>query len=246
MLKAFKLFLTCALFLLCLWAFHAFAEEEREEDKNSALKNPVIIELFSSQVCMFCPEADALFAELIGQENVIGLACHVDYFDAPEGSLAQPFCTQRQTDYVQAIGTGPHYTPQMVVNGKYDVIGYKKDKVLQTLEKASYHPLQNIQVTQDGGTSYRLTLPETDLNSRKADIFAIAYNKPQSITLSAGPNRGKNMTYYNIASDVQKIEDWGGQELEMGFVLDLEESQEGFLIVIQDQDTKEILGFTRL
>ena len=44
-------------------------------------KAPVVVELFSSQACVFCPRADRLFADLLKQDNVIGLACHVDYFD---------------------------------------------------------------------------------------------------------------------------------------------------------------------
>ena len=60
---------------------------EQEQLQDLAPKGPTVIELFSSQACMFCPKADALLDVLALKDNVIALACHVDYFDLREGSF---------------------------------------------------------------------------------------------------------------------------------------------------------------
>ena len=40
-----------------------------------------VLELFTSQGCSSCPEADARLHELAATPDVIGLAYHVDYWD---------------------------------------------------------------------------------------------------------------------------------------------------------------------
>ena len=49
-------------------------------DMQKVIDKPVVVELFSTQGCMFCPVADRLFTDLRNRvPNVIGLSCHVDY-----------------------------------------------------------------------------------------------------------------------------------------------------------------------
>ncbi|WP_370736435.1 DUF1223 domain-containing protein, partial [Cognatishimia activa] len=44
--------------------------------------HPVVVELYTSQGCSSCPPADAYFGkELVGRDDVIALALHVDYWD---------------------------------------------------------------------------------------------------------------------------------------------------------------------
>src|SRR5690606_6242302 len=118
---------------------------------------PVIIELFSSQACAFCPRADRLLADLAQQVHVIALACHVDYFDVRSGALSQPFCSERQNWYMRALRGGPNYTPQMVVQGRYDAIGYDMPAVTHALRRAANHipPAVNIAATSEAGR-YRI------------------------------------------------------------------------------------------
>ncbi|MCS6762525.1 MAG: DUF1223 domain-containing protein [Candidatus Devosia symbiotica] len=40
-----------------------------------------MIELFTSQGCSSCPQADALLTSLAEQQDVVALAYHVDYWD---------------------------------------------------------------------------------------------------------------------------------------------------------------------
>jgi hypothetical protein len=121
---------------------------------------PIVVELFSSQACVFCPKADRLFADILEQENVIGLACHVDYFDVEVGALSKPFCSERQSWYMEKLFAGPNYTPQIVINGALDVIGYKFDEVINVLKKAKHSEVARMDVIEsDALGTYKVVLP---------------------------------------------------------------------------------------
>ena len=52
----------------------AWAGETRQSPK-------AVLELFTSQGCSSCPQADALLEQLSQRPDIIGLAYHVDYWD---------------------------------------------------------------------------------------------------------------------------------------------------------------------
>ena len=66
--------------------------------------SPVVVELFSSQNCPACPEADAYMNDLVKSDAVIALSCHVDYFGQTSAGLGKKFCTERQGRYMKQIG----------------------------------------------------------------------------------------------------------------------------------------------
>jgi hypothetical protein len=85
----------------------------------SAAPSPVVVELFTSQGCASCPNADRLMTQLADRPDVLPLALHVDYWDylGWKDTLADPQYTRRQKAYARARGTRMIYTPQMVVSG---------------------------------------------------------------------------------------------------------------------------------
>lgn len=97
-------------------------------------KGPLVIELFTSVHCPFCPEADKLLRGLTDHADVMGLTCHVDYYDVRENPLSREFCTQRQNDYISKIDNSSLYTPQMIVNGSYGMNGQKSGQLLTLVQ----------------------------------------------------------------------------------------------------------------
>jgi hypothetical protein len=79
-----------------------------------------VVELYTSQGCDSCPPADRWLASLKGQENVIALAFHVDYWDRLgwKDPFGHPKHTARQAMVAAASGAGFSYTPQVLVNGR--------------------------------------------------------------------------------------------------------------------------------
>lgn len=205
---------------------------------------PVFIELFSSQACVFCPQADRLFADLLTQENIIGLSCHVDYFKVKQGSLSQPFCTERQNWYMKALQAGPNYTPQMVINGRYDVVGYKMDDVIDTLKTAQQDNLIILAITINNAVgTYSITLPEIKTaQEQPAKIWLALYDDIHDITIADGRNQGKTMPYQNIVSIFTELSPWDGKETIRNFSLPDAKDKKGFVILVQNEQSGALLA----
>lgn len=86
-----------------------------------------VVELFTSQGCNQCPPADAFLLELVARqerENFIVLGFHVDYWDylGWADTFATPATTARQRNYIRPLRMQSVYTPQMVVNGRFEAV----------------------------------------------------------------------------------------------------------------------------
>jgi hypothetical protein len=205
-------------------------------------KSPVVVELFSSQACAFCPQADTIMEDMADMENVIALTCHVDYFDVKEGSLAQPFCTDRQTEYVKLFDSGTHYTPQMVVNGHMDVIGYQTEKISAAMIKARAEHVQPIDITKVADGAYQFSLPERDLKGAEVRLWMAVMDAPHNLTVADGANKGKDMTYTNIVSAFEDMGAWDGQPLARAISPIFPENAQSFTIFAQDMRSGEVIA----
>src|SRR5258707_10194269 len=90
-----------------------------------------VVELFTSQGCSSCPEADKVLGELARDPNVIALSLPIDYWDylGWKDTLADSRFTARQKAYSRARGDRDVYTPQVIVNGSAHVIGSDRRKI---------------------------------------------------------------------------------------------------------------------
>lgn len=93
-------------------------------------KKSVIVELFTSQGCSSCPAADANLEQIKkwAENNnlpVYPLSFHVDYWNylGWNDRFSSALATERQYKYASIFKTGKVYTPQMVINGKQELIG---------------------------------------------------------------------------------------------------------------------------
>jgi hypothetical protein len=91
----------------------------------AAGSRPIVVELFTSEGCSSCPPADALLTELAGRPDVLALSFHVDYWDRLgwKDPFSSPAATQRQQRYAELLGLATIYTPQIVVDGKWQAVG---------------------------------------------------------------------------------------------------------------------------
>src|SRR5262249_14541133 len=84
-----------------------------------------VIELFTSQGCSSCPAADRLLGEMAADPTLVTISLPIDIWDylGWKDTLANPRHTARQRAYSKVRGDREVYTPQVVVNGSYHVLG---------------------------------------------------------------------------------------------------------------------------
>src|SRR5438034_8436426 len=103
-----------------------------------ATERPTVVELFTSEGCSSCPPADALLAELARRSDVLALSFHVDYWDrlgwkVPYSSRE---ATERQNCYATLLDLATVYTPQIVVDGRWQEVGSDRTDVERALDLA--------------------------------------------------------------------------------------------------------------
>lgn len=247
MLKSVKALFFC-LSLACTPAMAQEADVTPVSAKETAVENPldglyaltgsaVVLELFTTQACTFCPKADAFMQELANHKNLIALSCHVDYFDVKAGSLSLPACSERQAAYEATLRQGPKYTPQIVINGRKSVVGYRRADVWNTISEAAKTPVMLGQITElEAGKVFEIALPQMKETSLK--IWVLAFEKPKTLTVADGANRGKEFTYYNVVSEAKMVEEWNGKAKNLRLDPTLDKNAAGFVVLVQDTSSQ--------
>src|SRR5580693_5506756 len=138
----FALLLVCSPFL---------AKTKAQGAAAGAGRQPVVIELFTSEGCSSCPPADTLLQQLELQQPVAGaeiiaLEEHVDYWnhDGWTDPYSSAEWTQRQVDYVTHFKDKEPYTPQQIVDGQVEMTGGQEQKTAQAIQQAAAQPKTEI------------------------------------------------------------------------------------------------------
>ena len=179
----------------------------------AAGESQVVVELFTSQGCSSCPPADALLRELADRPDVIALALHVDYWDyiGWKDTLARPEHTQRQRAYAAAGGRRMIYTPQMIVQGREDLVGVKTMELAELIQKyrAAEAPVA-LDVSRRGGEVVVSLTPKGKLKG-PYDVQLVRYLPYRTVQITRGENAGQDITYAHVVTDWSRIGGWDGR-----------------------------------
>ncbi|MCA8879787.1 MAG: DUF1223 domain-containing protein [Rhodobacteraceae bacterium] len=178
----------------------------------SGQADPVVVELFTSQGCSACPPADELLGELAGRTDVLPLALHVDYWDyiGWADTFALPVFTTRQKNYAHAAGRSMIYTPQMIVDGTWDIPGYKPAKVFDAIDRAADRPdLVRIELSASDGRLEIRIVPETPIPGG-GQVILTRFIPHARVDIERGENAGQILDYVNIVSEWHNLGHWDG------------------------------------
>jgi len=175
-------------------------------------RTPVLIELFTSEGCSSCPPADALLEKLDRSQPVNGaqlivLSEHVDYWN--DIGWKDPYSSheysERQSAYAARFGRGGVYTPQMVIDGHFELVGSDERGAIAAVENEAKFvkvPLSLSAVRFD--SSNRLSVhveagplgPSTAAHSATL-LLAIADDSDES-QVSRGENAGRTLKHVAV------------------------------------------------
>ena len=208
----------------------------------TAADDVVMVELFTSQGCSSCPPADANLGKLAERDDVIALSVHVDYWDylGWRDTFAKREHTERQVAYRDAMGARVIYTPQMVVQGQFDVPGYMPDQIEEAIGAAYRLPRNaKISIQRDQGMLKALVTSKGE--AADCTIWVASYNRAASVEIERGENAGEQITYHNIVDKLMRVgsrESHAPQEI----ALPQPDPGSGVAVWLQDNRTQRILS----
>ncbi|MGD1876671.1 MAG: DUF1223 domain-containing protein [Kiloniellaceae bacterium] len=173
---------------------------------------PVVVELYTSQGCSSCPPADAILSELAAQPGLLALAFHVDYWDyiGWKDPFASAQFTERQRDYAAKLGLRYVYTPQIVIDGRRDVVGSKRGAVTQAIEDASQEA-PAVAVTLDREDGGRVRLSAGTAPSGGATVWLVTFDDDHDTQVARGENGGRALHNANVVREMTTLGTWTGE-----------------------------------
>jgi hypothetical protein len=195
-----------------------------------AASSPVLVELFTSQGCSSCPPADAYLKELAREPGILALAYHVDYWDDlgwrdPFSSVA---ATARQRAYARLMALSSIYTPQMVVNGRFEAVGSDRDRVAAAIAKAAaIAPVAPVALTAADDT----LITEIAAGTGEGRVWGVVYDLRHETDVRRGENAGRTLTNVNIVRSIDALGTWSGAALTISH--DLPQPGSGAAVFVQ-------------
>lgn len=206
---------------------------------------PVVVELYTSQGCSSCPPADALLAELARDPGVLALSFHVDYWDyiGWKDPFAAAAYTQRQRDYAATLGLRYVYTPQMVIDGKHDVVGSNRSAVMKAIERARTSAPQ-VAVSLDSTEGGRAVLSAGAAPAEAATVWLIAFDDGHDTEVARGENRGRALHNSNVVRELTELGRWSGEAetFALDFAKAKAEGRGGCAVIVQQGSGGPIIG----
>jgi cell division protein FtsB len=235
---------------------HALVDKLKEIDTQ---ESPILVELFTSAKCVFCPPADAILETLDNEyPEIIALGCHIDYFGGDEGGLATPICSKRQSYYLETLKVGANYTPQMIIQGHYDLKGYDLGDISAAIKDTKSAPAAriNIEQAQKAGR-FTLYMPENVAlpAGDEYELQIVKFLKPyqsdsqgRSVTRTDVKTEPQKMArrYVNAVSDTQALGLINDKTpATMVITVPQKENDKGFVILIQGKKSGRIIALGR-
>lgn len=170
----------------------------------------VLVELYTSQGCNSCPPASDLVGRLgglgYGPEKVVVLNFHVDYFNTP---WVDPFSdaaySRRQLSYNDVQGRSDlYFTPLMMVDGRYPLLGSDRAKAVAALGRARKEPpgvtLDLALAGVGAGKSLAVSVAarSAEVAGRNLLVGVALTEDPVTTAVPSGENAGRTLVEHHV------------------------------------------------
>jgi hypothetical protein len=175
-------------------------------------ERPILVELFTSEGCSSCPPADALLAELAQRPDLLALSFHVDYWDKLgwKDPFSSPAATARQRRYAELLGLATVYTPQVVVDGKWQAVGSNHAEVERAIGAARRGP-DGVPVTlavEHGRVKIALG---PGSGAASASVLLIEFDRRQVSAVARGENSGRTLAHADVVNSIEEVAQYDGR-----------------------------------
>ncbi len=213
---------------------------------------PIVVELFTSQGCGDCPEADRIAADLAKRKDAIVLTLPITYWDVLgwKDTFATVENTKRQNAYAKTMNRAGVYTPQMVMDGVVDVVGNQRDLVMSTLDgrirtQPKSHTDLHVallpgRLTIGIGTAKVKERPRATIWVMRTLLRGVA-------DVRHGANSNRMLTYVNVVRELHRAGEWTGEAKTIDFPMAQSlSSADGIAVIVQSREHGEVLNAASL
>lgn len=212
-----KKIISCSsvLFAVAMMVFSIYGVAQSNGKQSLVKKNKdssmVVLELFTSQGCSSCPPADVVLSKYAIQNNPnsIPLAFHIDYWNyiGWKDPFSKAQYSERQREYAQIFNQSGVYTPQLVINGKYELVGTKESEIANLVAKeAAVSSNAVIKIISSNLIQNQLVIKfEVVGNSTNSKVNLALVKKKEFTKIKRGENSGLEQTSYNIVYDFKSL-----------------------------------------
>jgi hypothetical protein len=169
--------------------------------------HPTVVELFQSQGCSSCPPANANVMALSGRPDVLTLSLGVTYWDylGWKDTFASPQYTDRQRDYARAFHRKDVFTPEVVVNGREDVVGTDRAELEALIKRSARTSEPDVTLAPDAVTVGAG-------RAQSAQVWLVRYDPNiVQIPVTRGENSGVTLPHRNVVHELVRLGDWNGK-----------------------------------
>lgn len=170
-----------------------------------------LLELFTSEGCSSCPPADRLLPQLASTNpKIIPLSFHVDYWN--HLGWTDPFSSaefsERQKTYASQFHLESIYTPQLIINGEYELVGSNRSTAEEDIKRVlKEKPQVEISINEVRRTTNKLSVSCTltgDLS--QTQLTAALVQRHAEMKVKAGENSGAKLSHTNVVrSFIQQL-----------------------------------------
>lgn len=208
---------------------------------------PVVLELFTSQGCSSCPPADALLSELADQPGVIALSYHVDYWDyiGWKDPFSSAVSTTRQRAYGKELALRYVYTPQIVIDGRRELVGSRRGEVLVEIEEAAKAgKAVTLEISGDVENAPTINFSGALPLGGTATLWVAIFDEQHETEIQRGENQGLFMINKHVVREFEQAALWNGVDASLSFNFkDLDITPgDGYALILQNGLGGVVLG----
>jgi hypothetical protein len=244
-----------ALVVAVIGAFFVSSTIAQHSPTTGNTRQPVLVELFTSEGCSDCPPADALLERLDSTQfapgvEAIVLSEHVTYWN--HLGWRDPFSfqamDQRQRQYSQRLSLDEIYTPQIIVDGTQQLIGSDAAALSHALAIAASSPKQQIAIEAANRTQNSVHFTVRILPDSKATLVAALAENATHSDVARGENAGRTLHHVSVVRVLKEFDskDADGRPLSLpeppAFSVDKATGPLRLVVFLADRNTGRILA----
>jgi len=165
-----------------------------------------VVELFQSQGCSSCPPANANVMALSDRPDLLTLSFGVTYWDQLgwKDTFASPQYTDRQWDYAHAFHRSQVFTPEVVVNGRADVVGQNRSELEALIRREATGAGPEVHLASGTVT--------VGAGAGTAQVWLVRFDpRIVQVPVTRGENSGVTLPHRNVVKELVKLGGWNGK-----------------------------------